>query len=268
MVMLELLPIIAFVVSFFTSQAGISGAFLLLPIQISLLNIASPVASSTNLAYNLIAIPSGIYRYRAEKRFIPALALSILAGSIPGMILGSFIRVEFMPEETFKRFVGLVLLYFGIRLVTAKKKSNVVGEITIKRADIFRVEFEFGGKTFDFPTLAISAISFVVGMVGGAYGVGGGALITPILVTTFGLPIYVTASATLLSTFVSSAVGVATYTLMGYPPNLEVAILFGMGGLAGIYCGARVQRYMPERMIRIILAVVVFTLAFRYLLKP
>ncbi len=245
MVMLELLPIIAFVVSFFTSQAGISGAFLLLPIQISLLGISSPIASSTNLAYNLMAIPGGVYRYRAERRFIPALALSILAGSIPGVILGSFVRVAFIPKEAFKRFVGVVLLYFGIRLVTAQKKPNLVGEIAIRRVDVFRVEFEFGGRTFSFSTLAISAISFVVGIVGGAYGVGGGALITPILVTTFGLPIHATASATLLSTFVSSAVGVASYTLMGYPPNLKVAIPFGIGGLAGIYCGARVQRYMP-----------------------
>ncbi len=266
--MLELLPIIAFIVSFFTSQAGISGAFLLLPIQIGLLGISSPTASSTNLAYNLIAIPSGIYRYKAEKRFIPALALSILAGSIPGIILGSFIRVVFMLEATFKRFVGLVLLYFGVRLVTAQKKTSAVGEIKIKRANLFRVEFEFGGKTYVFSTLSISAVSFVVGLIGGVYGVGGGALITPMLVTTFGLPIHATASATLLSTFVSSAVGVTSYTLMGYPPNPKVAILFGMGGLAGIYCGARVQRYVPERVIRVILATVVFALAFRYLLNP
>jgi len=241
---------------------------LLLPIQISLLGISSPTASSTNLAYNLIAIPSGIYRYKAEKRFIPALALSILAGSIPGMIIGSFIRVAFMPEATFKRFVGLVLLYFGVRLVTAQKKRGVVGEIKIKRANIRRVEFEFGGKTYDFSTLSVSAMSFIVGVIGGAYGVGGGALITPMLVTTFSLPIHATASATLLSTFVSSAVGVTSYSLMGYPPTLKVAILFGIGGLAGIYCGARIQKFMPERVIRIILAIVVFTLAFRYLLNP
>ncbi len=259
------LPLIAFVISFFTSQAGISGAFLLLPIQISLLGIASPIASSTNLAYNLIAIPSGIYRYRAEKRFVPALALSILAGSIPGMILGSFIRVKFMPEKAFKRFVGLVLLYFAIRLLTARKDSEF-GEMEIKRANPFWVEFEFGSRTYGFPTLTISFLSFLVGIIGGAYGIGGGALITPMLVTTFSLPIYVTASSTLLSTFFSSAIGVISYTLMGYPPNLRVAVLFGLGGMAGIYCGARAQRYVPERAIRAILAVVVLAIALRYLI--
>ncbi len=259
--------VIAFLVAFFTSQAGISGAFLLLPIQISLLGITSPMASSTNLAYNLIAIPSGVYRYRKEGRFLPELAVSILAGSIPGIVLGSLLRIDFMPESVFKKFVGIVLLYFGFRLVIARKRRYDIGEVRIVKRSLIRMEFEFGGKTFSFSPPIITGLSFLIGIVAGAYGVGGGALITPLLVTTFGLPIYVTAGATLLSTFVSSSVGVVSYTIMGYPPNLRLAFLFGIGGFAGMYCGARMQRKMSEKAVRIMLAFLVFALAFRYLLN-
>ncbi len=35
-------PLVAFIISFFTSMGGISGAFLLLPFQVSILGFAAP----------------------------------------------------------------------------------------------------------------------------------------------------------------------------------------------------------------------------------
>ena len=52
-------PVAAFVISFFTSMAGISGAFLLLPLQMSVLGFTSPAVSATNLVFNLVATPAG-----------------------------------------------------------------------------------------------------------------------------------------------------------------------------------------------------------------
>jgi hypothetical protein len=53
-------PVAAFIISFFTSMVGISGAFLLLPIQISFLGLTGPAVSATNLVFNLIAIRLGL----------------------------------------------------------------------------------------------------------------------------------------------------------------------------------------------------------------
>jgi len=61
-------PLVAMVVSFFTSMGGVSGAFLLLPFQVSVLNYTSPGASGTNFIFNVVAIPSGVYRFHKEKR--------------------------------------------------------------------------------------------------------------------------------------------------------------------------------------------------------
>ena len=41
-------PMVAFAVSFFTSMGGVSGAFLLLPFQVSVLGFTSPAVSPTN----------------------------------------------------------------------------------------------------------------------------------------------------------------------------------------------------------------------------
>jgi uncharacterized membrane protein YfcA len=48
-------PLVAFVVSFLTSMGGISGAFLLLPFQMSVLGYTHPSVSSTNQLTNKAA---------------------------------------------------------------------------------------------------------------------------------------------------------------------------------------------------------------------
>ena len=267
---LLLLSILAFIVSFFTSQAGVSGAFLLLPIQISVLGITSPVASSTNLAYNIIAIPSGIYRYRKEGKFLMPLAFAVLLGSIPGILIGSLVRVYVMLDpKDFKLFVGFVLLYLGLRLLFMKSKKfeRAYDRISIDKQTLLRVEYSFCNERFSFSIPKVFLLSFVVGIVGGAYGIGGGALIAPILVSAFRLPAYTIAGATLTSTFASSILGVISYSLLGYQPNWKIAFLFGIGGLAGMYLGARFQKYMPEKVIRLILVAVTLSLALRYILQ-
>ena len=55
-----LLPLlVAFAVSALTAPAGVSGAFLLLPFQVSVLGFHSPAVSPTNLVYNIFATPGG-----------------------------------------------------------------------------------------------------------------------------------------------------------------------------------------------------------------
>ena len=54
-------PLVAFVISFFTSMGGVSGAFLLLPFQMSFLGYTAPSVSATNQLFNIVAIPSGAH---------------------------------------------------------------------------------------------------------------------------------------------------------------------------------------------------------------
>ena len=46
-------PLIAFIVSFFTSMGGISGAFILLPFQMSVLNYTAPSVSDQTMRFSL-----------------------------------------------------------------------------------------------------------------------------------------------------------------------------------------------------------------------
>ena len=109
--------VVAFVVSIFTSMAGVSGAFLLLPFQVSVLGFTAPSVSATNQVFNIVAIPSGVYRYIREGRMLWPLTWAVIIGTLPGVFIGAWVRIEFLPDpRNFKLFVGMILLYIGFRL--------------------------------------------------------------------------------------------------------------------------------------------------------
>src|SRR5512143_786605 len=111
-------PVVSLVISFFTSMGGISGAFLLLPFQMSVLNYTAPSVSGTNHVFNIVAIPSGVYRYIKEGRMAWPLTWVVIAGTLPGVFVGYYLRVLYLPDpRTFKFFVGCVLGYLGLRLL-------------------------------------------------------------------------------------------------------------------------------------------------------
>lgn len=276
-------PVAAFVISFFTSMGGISGAFLLLPLQMSVFGFTSPAVSATNLVFNLVATPGGIYRYAREKRVIWPLALLVVAGTTPGVVVGGFVRLSYLPDaRRFKVFAGLVLLWLGVRLAQDiwrsrnKTESPVeTGEWNARTTEFTwrRLTLEFHQQLYSCKPIGVFILSLVVGLIGGIYGIGGAAIISPFLVAVYGLPVYTVAGATLLGTFVTSVAGVSFYQLvapvyqasgLAVAPDWRLGLSFGVGGLVGTYLGARAQRYVPAAYLKSLLALVMFGISISY----
>ena len=121
------------------------------------------------------------------------------------------------------------------------------------------------GETFTFNAPALFLLALVVGLIGGTYGIGGGAIIAPFLAAIFQLPIYTIAGAALMGTFLTSVAGVGIYSAIGVPPDWALGALFGVGGFCGMYIGARLQKFFSGKVIRIGLGVVISGLALRYI---
>lgn len=270
-----LIPLVAaFAIACLTAPAGVSGAFLLLPFQMSVLGFAGPAVSSTNLVYNLGATPGGIFRYIRDDRMAWSLAWVIALGSIPGVLLGAALRVRYLSSAAgFQIFVGLVLLYVGASLLrkAAKHPSQRAGGSSLDAPN-----FSPPTKGLEFSTPLVLALSAAAGVLGGVYGVGGAAMIAPVLVAVVGLPVRAVAGATLLGTLVASAAGVAFFYFMDFAgtatasaaPDWLLGGVLALGGLAGTYTGAWVQPFLPEAAIRLLLGLTVLALALAYLSEP
>ncbi len=301
-------PLVSLVISFFTSMGGISGAFLLLPFQMSVLGYTAPSVSGTNHVFNIVAIPSGVYRYIKEGRMAWPLTWVVIAGTLPGVFIGYYLRVLYLPDpRTFKLFVGCVLFYIGFRLFkellfpnkarskaamaleekfkaraaeilkgqSSKMAAGIPADAVVRTISISltKVEYEFWGERFSFNTIGMLSLAFIVGIIGGAYGIGGGAIIAPFCVAFFRLPIYTIAGATLMGTFITSAAGALFFSVItatngiSSMPDWPLGILFGVGGFIGMYLGAKTQKYMPQKFIKIIVGSAIMFLAIKYIVQ-
>ena len=79
------------------------------------------------------------------------------------------------------------------------------------------------------------------------------------------------AGAALMGTFLTSILGVSFYSLMparegiATSPDWLLGFLFGAGGFIGIYLGARFQKFVPQKFIKLMLGTIIIFLALRYI---
>jgi uncharacterized membrane protein YfcA len=235
---------IAFAVATMTTPAGVSGAVLLIPVQVSILGVANPALTPTNLLYNVIATPGALVGYRSANW---QLVRTLTAGTLPGVIVGAILRVTVLDgADVFYVVIAVVLGPLGIWLLLDRQ-----ARARQARAGV------------------MVAIAAAVGVIGGIYGIGGGALLAPILVG-MGLSVLAVAPATIAVTLITSIVGVATFALLSISesgsiaPDWDLGVAMGVGGLIGGFCGARLQGRLPESLIRRGLGALAVLLAIRY----
>ncbi|MBD3167240.1 TSUP family transporter [bacterium] len=271
----------AFVIALLATSGGVTGAFLLLPFQVSVLGIVSPAASATNHLYNVLAAPAAVARYKREGRLSGPLTVWIIAGTLPGVLLGTWVRIQWLPDEgRFKVFAGVVLLLLGLivllRTWLERRRAdiNAAGSVETVARNLRRIVYRFSGRDYRVSVPPLMLLSFLIGVAGGAYGVGGGVFTTAYLVGILNLPVYTTAGATLLSTWLTSIVGVAAFTTaqfagwtQGEPsaPIWPLGLALGIGGLLGGMLGARLQKHLPSRLIRTVIALMMLAVAGKYL---
>jgi hypothetical protein len=187
------------------------------------------------------------------------LAGIIAVGTLPGLAVGWWLRVHWLADpHAFKFFTGIVLATLALKL--------------LRGAGMQRYAASGATGNARYSTRGVFALALLIGMIGGAYGIGGGAFMAPFLVAIFGLSLHATAGATLFGTFITSVVGVALYQFLPAPTGIEtqpdwaLGILFGLGGAVGMYAGARTQKHVPQRTLELGIAVVLVLLAGNYVI--
>ncbi|MEU4624124.1 sulfite exporter TauE/SafE family protein [Actinoplanes sp. NPDC023801] len=238
-----------FLISIVTAPVGVSGAVFLLPVQLSVLHVPNPAVTPTNLLYNVVAGPGALLRYLRQGGFDRTLTRLLILGTLPGVIIGAFVRVFALPgPRVFRIVVAAVLLPLGLWLCLRAWRPARPRQRNIP----------------------VIPLGVGVGVIGGIYGIGGGSLLGPVLAGG-GIPMATVAPAALASTFVTSIAGAATFGLIALitgegqiAPHWALGLLCGLGGLIGGYLGARLQRHIPEAALRFLLGALAVALAISY----
>ncbi len=244
--------LIAFVVAVVTTPAGVSGAVLLFPIQVGILGVPSPAATPTNLLYNVVATPGSVARHALHREIPRQLTLVTLAGTLPGVVAGALLRATVLDgPQAVAAIIAIVLAPLGLSMVLGWPAGSR-GPRRLKG-------------------LGLATTGLAVGLVGGIYGIGGGALLAPVLVVG-GYAVRRAAPAALAVTLITSVAGVVVFETLailgdtdsGVGPQWLLGLAMGAGGLAGGYVGARYASRVPEAVLRRLLGCVVLLVAVRY----
>ncbi|MPZ66644.1 MAG: TSUP family transporter [Pseudonocardiaceae bacterium] len=252
------------VVTTLGTPAGMSGAVFLLPVQISLLGVAGPAVSATNLLFNIIATPVAVIRM--ARRALPGsreLAVVITTG-IPAVALGVLARVTVLADPArFRVVFALVLLGLGLRSALRARRPSPTAATTAS------------GENRPLRRRTLAALTAPIAVLGGVLGIGGGSLLAPTLVGLLRYPARAAALLALATTLTTSVAGLACYTLLeatqftttSTAPNWRIGLALAAGGLVGSLAGTSLQYRLSERLLSALVGTAAIATALAYLLR-
>ena len=216
------------VVGFSLGLIGGGGSILAVPLLLYVVGYHDPhtVLGTTALAVALTAYVNLIPHWRAGTvRWKPALAFAFpgALGALVGANLGKLV-----PGKQLLFLFALLMIVIAI-LMLRQQSGKLEKPVRTGRAMLLRV----------IPT------SFLVGILAGFFGIGGGFLIVPGLMFATGMPIINAVGSSLVSVGAFGSTTALTYALAD-KVNWLIAFEYFAGGVAGGWAGARLAVRLAE----------------------
>ena len=290
----------AIFVGTYFSMIGAAGGMLMAAFQILVVHTAGPVGINaanvlkpSNMALTLFSPLGSFYRYAVKERRVAwPVGISFGVGIFIGSIwLGKYVSA-YLPMKAYKEWLAVLVVLMGIQTLremmpkAMEKRKNIkamvkkfndavakakadgtsveMGSIEPVKTGITDYRFKFWGEEFTINPLLFGILGLGIGVVSRSFGIGGGFLLVPAMTTLGALPMYVAVPISLIGTCFSSVGAFIGYLMTGYLPDMVLMIAIIIGGFAGGMLGSRAQKLFSEKTLKIVLAVTLFFLFFRF----
>jgi len=224
---------------------GIGGGMIMIPLMVAFLGMGQHQAHGTSLFAVVFTglVGAVTYAMHGSVNHFAAAVLAVTAGVMA--IIGAR-YTQRLSEKALRRTFGFFLIAMSA-LMLSKPYLPAVAALSVTG---------WAGVT----TLLISGA--VVGFLAGLMGVGGGGIMTPVLVLLMGMSQY-TAQGTSLAAMVPPAVvGSWTHRRLGNVRK-DVLLVLIAGVLAGTCLGGAMAHLVPERELRILFSLVILWVGIR-----
>lgn len=267
-----------------------------LPYAMSILRFDNLHVSPTNLVITVINPLGALLGFRRTGQWNLDFALWPCLGALLGSQLGPFIRVTYLSDPLpFKALVGVALFWLGLHLVweitpwylrkreaqrlfaerfrDRAREEAAAGRLpagipegatirTLERS-FRRIRIGFLDHEWTLSVPLLFALGLGVGVVASTLGVGGGFLMTPLLVTLFKLPMYVIVAATIPFVMLQSVIGLVSYLVVvpaltgrSDPPEWAFGLFVAGPAVFGAWLAAKTQRFVPESYLKLVAGVI------------
>lgn len=206
-----------FWVAFFYASVGHGGASGYLALM-ALFGVAPDAMKSSALLLNLLVSSVAFIQYYRNGFFRWNLFWPFACTSVPAAFAGSLIDLD---DAVYRKILGVLLLVSVIRLVAAYREPTGEPGTTI-------------------PGIAWAA-GLVIGLLSGMIGIGGGILLSPILLFLHLASMKETAAVSSLFIFVNSLAGLAGVMYTNYVWSTDMvawSVIALAGGIAGSWLGS------------------------------
>ena len=290
----------AILVGTYFSMIGAAGGMLMAAFQVMVVQTAgilginaANVLRPSNMALTLFSPLGSFYRYAVKERRVAwPVGISFGVGIFLGSIwLGKY-AVQYLPMKTYKEWLGVLVVLMGIQTLyelspkMMEKRKNIkamvkkfneavakaraegtsveMGHIEAIKSGLTDYRFKFWGEEFKINPLLFGLLGLGIGVVSRSFGIGGGFLLVPAMTTLGALPMYVAVPISLIGTSFSSIGAFIGYLINGYLPDMWLMISIIIGGFVGGMLGSRAQKLFSEKTLKIVLAITLFFLFFRF----
>ena len=229
-----LLVVVGFIAGILGGLIGTGGCSIMLPAIHFWMGYPAPIAIGTTIFAVIFTALSGGYGHLVRGNLDKKAVLWIGSAGIVGVILGSWLftlRVEHI--DLLELILGLAFLLPAIRMIwegAGRAKPQQEGN-TIP-----------GNKGY------WSVFGFLIGILTGIVGLGGGYALVPGLIYLFSAPVYITMGSSLAVMIPLAAVAGSIKLYQGFVA-LTTALILGAGTILGAQLGAAViKRFKPNTL--------------------
>jgi len=229
------------------SIVGLGGGVLIVPgllflggILPALTSITPQVAVGTSLLVVVFTAMSSSLSYLRQKRVDVTSGLLFFAASGPASILGDWFN-QWVSAGRFQAFFGLFLIAMAALLTARERMRPRRIRWHVERTFVDPLtgqEHRYGynyGMAF--------AVSALAGLLAGFFGIGGGALMVPMMVLFFAFPPQLATATSMFTILLTSTLGSMTHLVLG-----NIAWLLALFLIPGAWLGGKLGSWIALRM--------------------
>ena len=237
---MEYFYFILFIVAFLYASVGHGGASGYLALM-AIYGIAPEVMKPTALLLNLFVSLTAFLQFYRGRYFKREIFFPLALASIPLSFIGGIITID---GDIYKRILGVLLLFPIFRLLLFRNTEAK----ELKPSNLY-ISLLVGGT---------------IGLLSGMIGMGGGIILSPVLLLLKWTNQKQTAAISALFIFVNSIAGLAGQFTKGIhftPDMLWYVVVAFVGGLCGAYYGAlRFNQNVLKNMLAVVLCLAAYKL--------
>jgi len=241
-----LLPILGFLTGIVASLTGVGGGVFIVPILTILYSFDIKLAIGTSLTTIIFTAVASALNYARQKRIYYKTGLILAITTMPGSYLGANI-LKILASSWVSIIFGLFLIFVALRMIIGSNSfKSREGAKTIQQS-VARSDTELvrSGKTI----IMGAGLSFFGGLASGLLGIGGGALIVPIMTLVMRMPIHFATATSMFNMIFTSTSGVTQHFLANNI-NFESAVLLALGSVFGAQVGAYASKKISSKNLR------------------